>query len=152
MIEIRTTCNGETIVWQVTISVAMRREIHEREALYLLGEQLVVNTHAVLEVVVPEGIADVTADGERRGGAQVPALQNGNGEAVAEWAWGLPMLHLDSLATQVGSYLYTGIEPGAEPEEDDDGPLVERSASSGRATDSTRPEGGSAEGDTPSPT
>src|SRR5690554_6522548 len=94
MIEIRTTCNGETITWQVAISVAMRREIHKREALYLLGEQFVVNTHEVLDVVVPEGIAGVDGGGDLTPRPPLPSGRGGeNGEAVAEWVWGLPMLH-----------------------------------------------------------
>lgn len=146
MIEVTTRCNDQELKWRVEITVAQRQELHRREAIFIMplpdgSRQIVVRTHELLEVIAPEAIADVTIGDQPR-----PAGD------LMEWMWGLPMMHLDTLATQVGVYIYTGIEPGAEAEEDEDGPLAAASGSAGTATRSTPDASPSAEAATASPT
>ena len=99
MIKVETKCNDETITWQVEMTYAQRREIHRQECVFLtrIGEQdtLVIQSHPLLNILLPEAVAaDGIAD-----------------EDFEEWFWALPQMHIESLATQVGSYVYTGIAP-----------------------------------------
>jgi hypothetical protein len=157
MIEVRTVCGERRITWGIEVTVAQRKELHRREAVRIVElpgsePRLLVDTHSVLEVIVPGAVARTD-----------PA---GHGDP-AEWIWSLEFAHLDQLAVAVGSYVYTGVEPQASPPNppsvpegggNGDGgggngedPLVGASASSGPPTSSTPPAGGSADGSSAAP-
>ena len=140
MIEVVTVCGDEEIHWQVEMTVGQRKEIHRRECVFVAeigGQQrLTIMTHPLLEVL--EGA--IRAD-------------ESEGEFEA-WFWGLPHAHIESLATQIGSYIYTGIEPKDQglDEEGDEPPLVGPRPSSGPPTGGTHPAESSRDAGGPSPT
>ena len=152
MIEVTTRCGEQTISWQIELTVGMRKEVHRQSAINIIGagddRQLMVNTHSVLGVIVPGAIAGLTPPGPPS--PSQTASGEGGGDGMAEWVWGLPHLHLDSLATQVGSYLYTGIDPADQERlrsaeaEGEDAPLPDNSASNAPPTNGTPPANASA--------
>ncbi len=143
MVEVTTICGEDEITWRVDMTVAQRKELHRRSCINAIPvgdgkRELVVVTHELLDVIVPGAIS-------------VDGVPN---DELADWVWTRPQLHLDSLATQVGGYVYTGIDRPSLPagSRGDEIPLPGPSASSAPPTGGSHPAAKSAADTTPNHT